>query len=76
MIYVDKEDHLIKQWAYYKNYNENQSSSSLGTIIKKAGTILLSFNRINEDVGPKNVIVKSNFDPSIFYQIVSFILAS
>jgi hypothetical protein len=21
-LYVDKEDHLIKQWAYYKNFND------------------------------------------------------
>jgi hypothetical protein len=31
----------------------------------QAGNILLSFNRINEDLSPKNVIVKSDFDPSI-----------
>ncbi|MFT5964551.1 MAG: hypothetical protein ACI9L6_001294 [Flavobacterium sp.] len=66
-VYVDKEDHLIKQWAYYKNYNDTEPKFlKPWDNYQKAGSILLSFNRINEDLGPKNVIVKSDFDPSIF----------
>jgi hypothetical protein len=69
-IYVDKEDHLIKQWAYYKNYNDTEPKFlKPWDNYQKAGNILLSFNRINEDLSPKNVIVKSDFDPSIFSKL-------
>jgi hypothetical protein len=69
-IYVDKEDHLIKQWAYYKNYNDTEPKFlKPWNNYQKVGSILLSFNRINEDLGPKNVIVKSDFDSSIFTKL-------
>jgi hypothetical protein len=66
-LYVDKQDHLIKQWAHYKNFNDKTPQ-----FIKpwnnyhKAGAILLSYNRPNEAVGPTNVIVKSNMNTAIF----------
>jgi len=69
-VYVDNEDHLIKQWAYYKNYNDAEPKFlKPWDNYQKVGTILLSFNRANEDVGPKNVIVKSDFDSSIFNKL-------
>jgi hypothetical protein len=69
-LYVDKQDHLIKQWAYYKNFNDLEPKFiKPWNNYQKVGTILLSFNRINEDVGPKNVIVKSDFDTSIFSEL-------
>jgi hypothetical protein len=69
-VYVDKEDHLIKQWAYYKNYNDAEPKFlKPWDNYQKAGTILLSFNRVGEDVSPKNVIVKSDLDPSIFSKL-------
>jgi hypothetical protein len=46
-VYVDKEDHLIKQWAYYKNYNDTEPKFlKPWNNNQKAGNILLSFNRI------------------------------
>lgn len=69
-LYVDNEEHLIKEWAYYKNYNDEEPKfHKPWDNYQKSGAILLSFNRVNEDVGPKNVIVKSDFDPSIFTKL-------
>ncbi|SDW54561.1 DUF6503 family protein [Flavobacterium degerlachei] len=69
-LYVDQQDHLIKQWAYYKNFDDAEPKFlKPWDNYQKAGTILLSFNRVNEDVGPKNVIVKSDFDASIFSKL-------
>jgi outer membrane lipoprotein-sorting protein len=69
-LYVDKEDHLIKQWAYYKNFNDAEPKFlKPWNNYQKAGNILLSFDRPNEDVGPKNVIVKTNIDSSLFTAI-------
>lgn len=66
-LYVDKENHLIQQWAYYKNFNDAEPKFlKPWNNYQKAGNILLSFDRPNEEVGPKNVVVKSNFDASIF----------
>lgn len=69
-LYVDKKEHLITQWAYYKNFNDIEPKFlKPWNNYQKTGTILLSFDRPNEDVGPKNVIVKSNFDASIFTEL-------
>lgn len=66
-IYVDKEKHLITQWAYYQNYNDTEPKFlKPWNNYQKAGNILLSFDRPNENVTPKNVLVKTHFDPSIF----------
>ncbi|MEZ7500775.1 hypothetical protein QO200_18835 [Flavobacterium sp. Arc3] len=69
-LYVDKENHLIQQWAYYKNFNDAEPKFlKPWNNYQKAGNILLSFDRPNEDVGPKNVIVKTNLDASIFTEL-------
>jgi hypothetical protein len=69
-VYIDKEDQLIKQWAYYKRYNDAEPKFlKPWNNYQKVGDILLSFNRINEDLSPKNVVVKSDFDPSIFSKL-------
>lgn len=69
-VYIDKEDQLIKQWAYYKSYNDAEPKFlKPWNNYQKVGDILLSFNRINEDLSPKNVVVKSDFDPSIFSKL-------
>jgi hypothetical protein len=66
-IYVDKEKHLITQWAYYQNYNDTEPKFlKPWNNYQKVGNILLSFDRPNENITPKNVLVKTNFDPSIF----------
>ena len=69
-LYVDKKDHLIKQWAYYKNFNDAEPKFlKPWNNYQKAGNILLSFDRPNEEVGPKNVVVKTNLDSSIFTEL-------
>ena len=69
-LYVDKENHLIQQWAYYKNFNDAEPKFlKPWNNYQKAGNILLSFDRPNEDVGPKNVVVKTNFDRTIFTEL-------
>ncbi|EIA07501.1 hypothetical protein [Flavobacterium frigoris] len=69
-LYVDKEDHLIKQWAYYQNFNDTEPQFlKPWDHYQKAGSILLSYDRVNQEIGPKNVIVKSEFDASIFTKL-------
>lgn len=65
LLYVDKEDHLIKQWAYFKNFKDAEPQfSKPWDNYQKAGAILLSFNR--SDFGPTNVEVKETLDTKIF----------
>ena len=66
-LYVSQEDHLIQQWAYYQNfYDAEPKFIKPWNNYQKLGDILLSFDRPNENVGPKNVIVNSALDPTIF----------
>ena len=69
-LYVDQGSHLITQWAYYKNFNDAEPKFlKPWNNYQKMGKILLSVDRPNEDVGPKNVVVKTNFDASIFTKL-------
>jgi hypothetical protein len=69
-LYVDKESHLITQWAYYQNYNDAEPKFlKPWNNYQKAGNILLSFDRPNENITPKNVLVKTNLDSSIFTKL-------
>lgn len=66
-LYVDKENHLITQWAYYQNYNDAEPKFlKPWNNYQKAGNILLSFDRPNEDISPKNVVVTATLDPALF----------
>ncbi|ALJ05735.1 hypothetical protein APS56_11635 [Pseudalgibacter alginicilyticus] len=68
LLYVDKEDFLIKQWAFFKNYNDTEPLFIRPwDNYQKAGTILLSFNR--SEFGPRNVEVKQELNPNIFKKI-------
>jgi hypothetical protein len=52
-LYVDKEDHLIKQWAYYQNFKDSEPKFlKPWNNYQKTGDILLSL-RPNENVGQK-----------------------
>lgn len=69
-LYVDREDHLIKQWAHYKNFNDAKPKFvKPWNNYQKVGSILLSFDRPNEEVGPKNVMVKTNINSSLFSEL-------
>ncbi|MBC5842442.1 hypothetical protein H8R23_13575 [Flavobacterium sp. F-380] len=66
-VYVGQEDHLVQQWAYYQNFNDAEPKFlKPWNNYQKQGNILLSYDRPNENVGPKNVVVKSTFDSSLF----------
>lgn len=67
-IYVDEEDHLIKQWQFFKNFKDTEPKFSRPwDNYQKAGDILLSFNR--SEFGPTNVEVKQEFNAKIFTEI-------
>ncbi|MEC3906074.1 hypothetical protein VOI54_03535 [Tamlana sp. 2201CG12-4] len=67
-IYVDQKDKLIKQWAFFKDFNDKEPRFTMPwDNYQKAGTILLSFNR--SDFGPKNVVVKQEFNPKLFTEL-------
>lgn len=69
-VYIDQNDHLIKQWAYYKNYKDAEPKFlKPWDNYQKTGAILLSYNRSKEGGGPRNVVVKSNVDSGIFTQL-------
>ncbi|WP_418262684.1 hypothetical protein [Flavobacterium faecale] len=69
-VYVDQKEHLIKQWAYYKSYDDAEPKFlKPWDNYQKMGSILLSFNRSKDGGGPKNVEVKSDFDPTIFTKL-------
>jgi hypothetical protein len=69
-VYVDQEEHLIKQWSFYKNFNDAEPQFTRAwDNYQKVGDILLSFDRSKGAGGPRNVVVKSNFDSSIFTKI-------
>jgi hypothetical protein len=69
-LYVDKESHLITQWAYYQNSNDAEPKFlKPWNNYQKAGNLLLSFDRPNENITPKNVLVKTNLDSSIFTKL-------
>ncbi|GAA4233389.1 hypothetical protein GCM10022291_10250 [Postechiella marina] len=67
-IYVDQKDQLIKQWDFFKNFNDEKPSfSKPWDNYQKAGHILLSYNR--SDFGPKNVVVKQEFNAKLFTEL-------
>jgi hypothetical protein len=66
-LYVGQDDHLIQQWAYYQNFNDAEPKFlKPWNNYQKMGTIMLSFDRPNENVGPKNVVVKNTLDNALF----------
>lgn len=66
-LYVGQESHLVEQWAYYQNFNDAEPKFlKPWNNYQKVGGILLSYDRPNENVGPKNVVVKSTVDASLF----------
>ncbi|GAB1856989.1 hypothetical protein MHTCC0001_18250 [Flavobacteriaceae bacterium MHTCC 0001] len=68
-VYVDQTDHLIKQWAFFKNFNDTEPKFVLPwDNYQKAGNILLSFNR--SKFGPKNVKVAQEFNPKLFTDLI------
>lgn len=65
-VYVDLEDNLVKQWAYYKDASQD-SASQIWPMdnYKKYGNILLSADRSDEK-GPRDVRVDEKLPEEIF----------
>ncbi|WP_010136633.1 hypothetical protein [Ochrovirga pacifica] len=64
-IFVDQQEKLVKQWAFFKNYQDTKPKfSKPWDNYQKLGKVWLSFNR--SDFGPKNVVVKDTFDAQLF----------
>lgn len=69
-IYIDKKEHLVKQWAFFGNYtDEKPRFVKAWDNYQKAGNVLLSFNRSENAGGPKNVIVKDEIASDIFTKL-------
>lgn len=66
-VYVGQEDHLVQQWAYYQNFNDAEPKFlKPWNNYQKSGDVLLSYDRPNENVGPKNVVVSKTLDSALF----------
>ncbi len=69
-VYVDQQDHLIKQWSFYKNFNDAEPQFTRAwDNYQKTGAILLSYNRSKGAGGPRNVVVSTNLDSAIFTKL-------
>ncbi|MGA9639138.1 hypothetical protein [Flavobacterium sp.] len=69
-VYVDQEDHLLKQWSFFKNFNDNEPQfTKAWDNYQKTGMILLSFDRSKGAGGPKNVVVNTTVDSAIFTKL-------
>lgn len=67
-VYVDQTDNLIKQWAFFPNFNDEKPRFTMPwDNYQKAGNILLSYNR--SKFGPKNVEVKESFNTKLFSKL-------
>ncbi|NND06980.1 MAG: hypothetical protein HKN87_11420 [Saprospiraceae bacterium] len=65
-VWIDKADHLIKQWAFYRELDqEDPNYIRPWDNYQKYGDILLSADR-SDDGGPKDVRVLESIDPTVF----------
>lgn len=67
-IYVDETEHLIKQWSFFPNFNDNTPRfTKPWDNYQLLENVLLSFNR--SDFGPKNVVVKNSYNLKLFTEL-------
>ena len=67
LIYVDQQEHLVKQWSYFPKFNDKTPKFTMAwNNYQKAGNVLLSFDRLNGTFGPKNVVVSKQIEDKIF----------
>ncbi|MGC6432429.1 MAG: hypothetical protein ACON5F_15405 [Jejuia sp.] len=68
-VYVDQSDNLIKQWTFYKNFEDKEPKFTMPwDNYQTVGNIKLSFGR--SKFGPKNVEVKQEFNEKLFTNLV------
>ncbi len=66
LVYVDRKDNLVKQWAYFELASQDTASSVWPfDNYKQYGKILLSANR-SDGKGPKDVTVDDTLPAEIF----------
>ncbi|ANW97456.1 hypothetical protein AXE80_07010 [Wenyingzhuangia fucanilytica] len=66
-VYVDQQENLVKQWAFFKSFNDEKPRfTKAWDNYQTTGNILLSFDRSQGAGGPKNVIVKQQFNSNLF----------
>ena len=69
-VYVEKDTKLIKQWAFYKNFNdENPAFLKPWSDYKEVAKVLFSYDRMNEKVGPTNVVANKDYGTDIFQKL-------
>jgi hypothetical protein len=69
LIYVDLNDNLVKQWAYYSDAEQDSANFIRPwDNYRKYGSILLSADR-SDGGGPKNVSVHENIDERLFREL-------
>lgn len=67
-VFVNAKSNLVTKWAFFKNYNDEKPRFiKPWDNYQKLNDVLLSFNR--SGFGPKNVIIKKEFDTNIFTQL-------
>ncbi|MGY5353704.1 hypothetical protein [Wenyingzhuangia sp. IMCC45467] len=67
LIYVDQQEHLVKQWAYFPKFDDKTPKFTMAwNNYQKTGNVLLSFDRLNGAFGPKNVLVSKQVADKIF----------
>lgn len=65
-VYIDKEDHLVKQWAYFQNADQPQPSAVWPwDNYQELGGLKLSYNR-SDDKGPKDVEIYKDLPDETF----------
>ena len=65
-VYVDASDHLVKQWAYYRNASQDSASAVWPwDNYSTYGDLLLSADR-SDGLGPKNVHVYDSLPDAVF----------
>jgi hypothetical protein len=66
LVYIDPDDHLVKQWAYFQSAAQDSASAVWPwDNYKEYGEILLSSDR-SDDRGPKNVKIYEDLPDALF----------
>lgn len=69
-LYVENDSHLIKQWAYYNNFNDKEPAFlKPWSDYKEVAGVLFSYDRMNEKVGPTNVVANKEYSKDFFTKL-------
>lgn len=66
MIYIDPEEHLVKQWAYFQQSDQDSANFVMPwDNYKRYGNVMISADR-SDDRGPKNVQLYDSLPDALF----------